>query len=155
AECAEAFSSMVSEIVEWRLAEYLKRRRPLSSDVVRCKVSHSSGNPIVRIDATDRTRLPFGPTPFRAGGKLYEGEFQKIALNVARLPGEPGNALPSLLRGWFGPNAGHSGTSHFVLFEQRDGGWQLRPDADSTPAATEAGNLVPFFPNYAVACGAF
>jgi len=155
AECADAFCSMVSEIVEWRLAAYLKSRRPLAAGVIRCKVSHSSGNPMVRIHGPERVELPSGPTPFRANGTAYEGNFQKIALNVARRPGESGNALHALLRGWFGPNAGHPGTSHFVMFEQVDGEWQLRPDAAATSTATEAGILVPFFPNYAVACGAF
>jgi len=153
--CADAFASMVSEIVEWRLAEYLANRRPLATGAIRCKVSHSGGNPIVRFPDRGREVLPSGECEFRAEGAIYRGEFQKIALNVATRPGERGNALHALLRGWFGPAAGHSGTTHHVLFESTDSGWVLRADAEALPVTDAPGRLLQLFPNYAVACGAF
>lgn len=154
-DCSEALCAMVSELVEWRLAAYLKNRRPLAPGVVRCKVSHSSGNPIVRFPDRGREALPSGTVEFRANGNTYEGDFQKIALNVAHKSGEIGNLLHALLRGWFGPVAGHSGTNHAVLFELVDGLWTMRPDAEAVPSASSVGIIVPLFPNYAVACGAF
>jgi hypothetical protein len=99
--------------------------------------------------------LPVGACEFRADGATHRGEFQKIALNVATRPGEQGNALHALLRGWFGPAAGHSGTSHFVVFESTDSGWVLRADAAALPISNAPGLLLLLFPNYAVACGAF
>ena len=61
--------------------------------------------------------------------------------------------LPALLRGWFGPSAGHPGTSHQVAVEIVDGNLVLRPVA--VPAADEGQLLIPLFPTYAIACGAF
>ena len=89
---------------------------------------------------------------FLANGEEYRGDFRKKALNVARQPGEPGNAMPALLRGWFGPSAGHPGTRHFVILEQVDGRWVLRPDQQ---IAEDVGAMIlPLFANYRVACGA-
>src|SRR5205807_161980 len=105
----------------------------------------------------DRKRypdLPEGEAEFVADGRTYAGNFVKVALNVATLPGEPGNALPALLRGWFGPSAGHPGTSHQVAFEQVDGKLVMRPVAVPIQGAGDD-LVVPLFPTYAVACGAF
>jgi len=153
--CADAFASMVSEIAEWKLAEHLANRRPLATGSMRCKVSHAGGNPIVRFPDRGRDALPSGGCDFRADGATYRGEFQKIALNVATRAGERGNALHALLRGWFGPAAGHSGTTHHVVFESTDAGWVLRPDAEAMPTADAPGRLLQLFSNYAVACGGF
>jgi len=41
----------------------------------------------------------------------YEADFVRVAVNVARLPGEDRNRLPEILRAWFGPDAGLPGTA--------------------------------------------
>ncbi len=153
-EDGPTFVALVSELVEWRLGEYLLRRQPAreGSGVIECAVSHANGNPIVRFDRSRHPSLPQGTTPFLAGGEEYEGDFVKIVLNVARRPGEKGNALHSLLRGWFGPSAGLPGTRHRVVLEEADGQWVMRPigvDAQVAP------NVLPLYPDYQVACGQF
>jgi hypothetical protein len=42
-----------------------------------------------------------------------------------------------------------------VLFENTPEGWVLRPEIRETPAASSGGFVLPLFPDYAVACGAF
>ena len=51
----EGLQQLVRELVDWRLAEYLDRRRPDSGgDAFRCKVSHASG----RTALSPRARRP-------------------------------------------------------------------------------------------------
>jgi hypothetical protein len=121
---------MVAEIVDWRLADYLVAK----FGSIRCRVSHSSGSPIVRYNRTRWPRLPLGEVPFSANGEEYTGRFVKIALNVAARPGVEGNALWELFRGWFGPDAGHPGTFHFVLLTKESEGWVMTPDRPSKSA---------------------
>ena len=72
-------------------------------------------------------------------------------MNVAEIPGQSGNALHALLRGWFGPSAGHPGTRHEVVLEEESGQFILRPRES---AGAIGGQVIPLFPDYAVACGA-
>jgi len=51
----------------------------------------------------------------------------KVAINVVRKAGDDDNRLPSIVRGWFGPDAGASGTRHAVALELTDNQWHLRP----------------------------
>jgi len=161
-DLADSFTAMVAELVEWRLARYLVSQKPIDSSLIRCKVSHAAGKPLIFLPTREREALPTGKTvPFRADGVEYLGDFVKIALNVAKKPGDAGNALVTLLRRWFGPAAGHPGTDHWVLFDKAAEGWVLRPDARENaagdPLGTSAnpGLALPLFPDYAVACGAF
>lgn len=92
-----------------------------------------------------RAQLPEGETEFVADGQTYVGNFVKVAVNVATRPGEPGNALHALLSGWFGPSAGHPGTSHQVTIETFAGKLVMRP---LTAPTTEIGDalVIPLFP---------
>jgi hypothetical protein len=147
------FDAMVTEIIEWRLAEYLLRPSVVgqgSGGEIRCRVSHSGGSPIIRIDRAKYPHLPTEPTEVRVDGEVLTFNFVKIAVNVARREGEAGNALHPLLRSWFGPSAGWPGTRHEVIFEETTAGWAIRPPE----APADAGNVIPLFPTYEVACGA-
>jgi len=150
-EAGHAFDAMVAEILEWRLADHLLNRVAIFSGAIRCRLSHSGGNPIVFLNRKQHAGLPMGETVFVANGEQYVGDFVKIALNTAGRPGESGNALHALLRGWFGPSAGHPGTKHTVTLEQVGGLWVMRP---VEAAAAGSGRVVPLFPTYEVACGA-
>ena len=152
---ADAFDAMVAELVEYRLGRYLEGKEPSAGpEAIRCKLNHSDGRPFLMLDRAKSLDLPEGEDiTFLANGEEYRGDFRKIALNVARRPGEPGNALHALLRGWFGPSAGHPGSRHFAILEQVEGRWVLRPDQQ---IAEDVGAMIlPLFANYRVACGAF
>jgi hypothetical protein len=125
----EAFSELVRELAEFRLAEYLARPK-VSSEGVRfqCRVSHSNGNPIIRLPDRFRVNaIPEGWVPVDADGEALEANFVKIAVNVMRRPGSEENVLPELLRNWFGANAGTPGTRQLVEFSQTAGSWSLTP----------------------------
>src|SRR5207248_2043927 len=74
------------------------------------------------------TPIPEGLQPVLVDGQRYEGNFAKIALNALRGP-EGNNELPRILRGWFGPDAGKSGTNFLVACEPTEDGVVLRPAA--------------------------
>lgn len=155
---AEPLAAMVAELVEYRLARYLAGKGQTfgpGAEMV-CRVSHASGRPIIWLDRRRHPNMPAGTAAFTANDLVYEGDFRKEALNVARLPGERGNALHALLRGWFGPSAGHPGTNHRVVVDLAGGQVALRPFTEPAADAQIGGSAtLPLFPTLAVACGAF
>jgi len=113
----QAFQELAREIVDWRLAEYL-RRQPDTSEGILCKVSHAGGRPILFLpDRAARPGIPEGLTPILIDGQRYDAQFAKVAVNVIRTAGSMRNQLPGLLRSWFGPDAGLPGTNFQVAFE--------------------------------------
>lgn len=152
-EDAAPFDAMVAELLEWRLHNYLRRSSSQSTGELVFRVSHSSGTPIIRFDRSKNPDIPEGATEFLAEGERYIGRFQKIALNVATSGTEASNALPALLRRWFGPAAGHPGSNHQVRLSAGSSGWILEPDRAGQRSGEESS--LPYFPSYAVACGAF
>ena len=66
-------------------------------------------------------------------GKNYTARFVKIAINVLEDPETGRNELATVLRRWFGPEAGANGRSDTVVFDRSSGEWLMQ-------AATTAGN---------------
>ncbi len=105
---------------------------------MRLKVSHSGGQPILFLPAAaERQRLPTGWTPVEIEGRAYEANFVKVALNVVREKGLDENALPGLLRKWFGPDAGKPGTNYAVECREDGERWAFSP-LGAEPAGREA-----------------
>lgn len=132
----DAFDAMVAEIVEYRLARHLlKNESPSGLNTWTLKVSQANGRPLIWLNRAANPGLPEGDAQFTADGRAYVGRFVKVAINVAEIPGEPGNALHALLRGWFAHNAGHPGTHHEVILERVEGHYTMRArDATSDEA---------------------
>jgi superfamily II DNA or RNA helicase/HKD family nuclease len=123
-----ALQELARELAEWRLAEYLDR--PGSAVEGRCliKVNQSNGKPILMpLNRGENPSIPEGWTPFVANGQTYQGNFVKVALNVAQKEGSDRNELPAILRQWFGPDAGAPGTRHQVQLAMEDDVWTLTP----------------------------
>jgi superfamily II DNA or RNA helicase/diadenosine tetraphosphate (Ap4A) HIT family hydrolase/HKD family nuclease len=135
----EALTDMVAELVDWRLARYLDTRSVTEGAVL--KVSHSGGRPILFLDRQRSPKLPHGSVDVATpDGHVYEFDFVKVAVNVARLGDDRRNRLPDLLRNWFGEDAGQPGTTHEVqLTQDRGGRWRLnpRPHGERTPMAAD------------------
>jgi superfamily II DNA or RNA helicase/HKD family nuclease/diadenosine tetraphosphate (Ap4A) HIT family hydrolase len=126
-EHRDTVARMVRELVEWRLADHLGAK-PASATRMIYRVSHSAANkPILFLNRDKNAETAEGWTSIVIDGQTLEGNFGKIALNVVRRPGEQENLLPSLLRGWFGTEAGVSGSQHKVACERGAEGWELRP----------------------------
>jgi SOS-response transcriptional repressor LexA len=143
-ELRAAFESLSGELVDLRLAHYTHSRlsfpkAPRESEgtppsaTFRAKVSHSGGKPILFLPTVESVpSRPTGPTRVRLpDGREWVFRFVKVACNVAH-PGDAAsargnNALPALLRDWFGPDAGLPGTNFEVEFTSIDGAWSVAP----------------------------
>jgi superfamily II DNA or RNA helicase/diadenosine tetraphosphate (Ap4A) HIT family hydrolase/HKD family nuclease len=147
----DVFDAMAAELIEYRLASYLLNKEKSTTRSWTCRVTYADGHPVIRLDRRQTPDLPTGNVDFIADGVDYSASFAKGAIAFATRSDTAGNALPGLLRGWFGPSAGHPGTTHAVRIEQLDGVMLLRPD-QSASADLEV-DYVPVFGNYAVACG--
>jgi len=121
---------LTRELADWRLAEYLDRPAAQSGVAGRivCKVSHGNGRPILFLpDRELQPEIPSGTVDVTIDGKPHEADFVKIAVNVLRAKGEESNVLPTVLRGWFGADAGRPGTTFQVAFEPEGAGFRLIP----------------------------
>lgn len=128
ATASEAAVDMVRELVDYRLAKYRARHgAPEDLSAFDCKLTWNQRDPILKLPSrAKRSDVPEGDTEVRLpGGEVWTFGFRKQFCNTARPPGERGNQLPDLLRGWFGPSAGHPGTDFHVRFAPSPDGWWL------------------------------
>lgn len=134
-EQVEDLQELVRELAEFRLAEYLMRPSVGGEDGLgfQCKVSHTDGNPIIRLPDRGRVEgIPVGWVDVDVGEEAVQANFVKIAVNVMRRSDGEENVLPEVMRGWFGADAGQPGTRYQVQFSTIDGAWQLRPVGEGT-----------------------
>jgi superfamily II DNA or RNA helicase/HKD family nuclease/uncharacterized protein (DUF1330 family) len=126
-DSAAALRSIMREIIDWRLAEYIERRKGEPGELItgfRCKVNQTHGRPILH--PLDRKKYPDIPTGWhnvRVAGSLYRANFVKIAVNVLKDPQSDANVLGDVIKRMFGEQAGQSGHHLFVRFI---------PDAEGT-----------------------
>lgn len=146
----DVFDSMVAEIIEYRLARYVIDKDAADTRSWTCRITLSDGQPVIRMDRRQSPDLPEGLVRFHAGGREFEGAFGKGAMTRAALADSTTNALPDLLREWFGPSAGQPGTTHQVRLEDVDGVLNLQP-VESAPNDVEI-DYVPLLASYTVAC---
>jgi superfamily II DNA or RNA helicase/diadenosine tetraphosphate (Ap4A) HIT family hydrolase len=126
---AAAFVELVTELVDWRIAQYFADRR----SGARLKVQRDKrGNPILKLDRS-RHELPERGTwvDVEIEGEPYRASFDDDRVQVA-VPRDQdsasGNALPDLMYKWFGVDAGARGTSFAVAQEAApDGGYRWTP----------------------------
>lgn len=130
----EAFQSLVRELVDWRIAEYLARAESSASEsdqgveAFAMKVSHVGKKPMLFLPDRAKTKgVPTGWTPVLINGEDGQANFVKVAINVLRIGTSSSNQLQTVLRGWFGENAGHPGTDHRVRCRLSEVGWILEP----------------------------
>ncbi|WP_137148199.1 DUF3427 domain-containing protein [Mycolicibacterium sp. CR10] len=150
-ELGDVFDAMVAEIVEYRLASYVLNKESSTTRAWSCRLMFSDGHPAIRLDRRQHPDLPEGKVAFVAEGVEFEAWFAKGAVAAATRRDSTGNALPGLLRGWFGPSAGHPGTSHRVAIEQVDGALLMQPDRFASSELPV--DYVPLFGDYTIACG--
>ncbi|WP_164008768.1 DEAD/DEAH box helicase family protein [Pyxidicoccus trucidator] len=155
AETKQSFEAMTYELVDYRLAQYRRRRQPQAEGAAfEAKVFSNKKDPILKLpDRDQRPDLPSGATDVRLpDGSVWRFDFVKIAINKARPPGTQRNQLHDLLRQWFGPTAGIPGTAFRVRFTPGPDGWWVEPvQAEVIPFA-RPGTLVAF-PSLRAAAG--
>ena len=136
---AQVLADLLNELIDWRLARYLQTRSLSEAEgaVVRV-IQGGSGNPILALRRERNTALPEGRgIRVLVDSQWVTFDFMKVAVNVARRDPEGPNELASILRGWFGPDAGASGTDHQVRLLETEGGWRAMPIARDGHVAGE------------------
>ena len=129
------FAAMTRELVDYRLARYRARRRVEGSLTAggpasfECKVTWNKRDPILKLPSRRNTPgVPSGELDVRLpDGRPWQFRLKKEFCNVARPVGKDRNALPDLLRQWFGPVAGKPGTAFHVRFRRTPDGWWVEP----------------------------
>ncbi len=125
---AQALSSLVYELVDYRLVQYRRRKGGQTQDGFTCKVTWNRRDPILKLPSRELQQVPEGETDVRlADGSIWLFRFAREFCNVARPAGEATNRLPDLLRKWFGPRAGEPGTAFQVRFAASPDGLWVEP----------------------------
>lgn len=126
----ESFVRLVRELVDYRLARYRATRRESTAtpEGFVCKIAWNGRDPILKLPARDGVALPEGETDVQLpDGRVWQFRFALDHCTVARPAGQSRNQLPDLLRGWFGPRAGQSGTSFQARFQATPQGLWIQP----------------------------
>ncbi|MFO0651488.1 MAG: DEAD/DEAH box helicase family protein [Polyangiales bacterium] len=148
----QALVAMTAELVDLRLAQYRRRRGEAPGEVVHvCRVTWNQRDPIMSLPAALRA---MGDVDARVDdGGAWVFRCMKEFCNVARPVGTTRNALPDLLRGWFGPDAGRPGTAFQVRFRRSADGWWVEP-VGAVRDAVEETAMISYYPTLAAAAGA-
>jgi len=105
-ELVPTLTQMTRELVDYRLAQCLdrKRRSDTSIEGFACKVMWNQRDPIIKLPPRTSVTVPNGETDVRLpDGSIWQFRFAREYCNVARPAGVERNQLPDLLRRWFGP----------------------------------------------------
>lgn len=126
---APVLAELLNELIDWRLARYLQTKGLSGAESALLRViRNSSGSPILMLGRDKNTDLPEGRgVSVKVDGRWMTFDFMKVAVNVARSSTDGANELPEVLRGWFGPDAGVSGTEHRVRLWRDEEGWHAEP----------------------------
>ena len=136
------FQEFVRELIDWRLADYLSRKRESNwnEDQIVCRVIHSSGKPILKLPhGCEDRRGPWDWQDIVAEGVRYKARFVKYFINLIRGERDDENYLPRILRSWFGEDVGRPGTRFQVVLERRGEVYELLPLGQ--PAIEETAQL--------------
>lgn len=150
-----SFVKMTRELVEYRLAQYRARNRTTPSESsFECKIVWNQRDPILKLPSRKQHAwLPEGQVPVRLpDGTAWQFKLAKEFCNVARPPNEQRNRLPDLLRGWFGPAAGHPGTAFSARFSRSPDAWWIEPVGGRVIDLAERRKLVAY-PSLRAAAG--
>ena len=131
----ESMAELTREICDLRLAIYLERLQGDKRFAPRivCRVSHNNTNPILFLPERKTTPgIPDGWHPVQANESEYSANFVKLAINVMKEVGSENNSLPTVLKEWFGADAGQPGTSQRVILEWKDEKYLMRPIGDES-----------------------
>jgi superfamily II DNA or RNA helicase/diadenosine tetraphosphate (Ap4A) HIT family hydrolase len=153
-DAAAAFSRLTRELTDYRLAQYRARRRhdDASAESFVCRVLSNKRDPILKLPSAGRDKLPSGEVDVRVDGVVWQFRMMKEFCNVARPAGVASNALPDLLRRWFGPRAGQPGTAFDVRFRGSPDGYWAEPVQGSVIALPPRNGVVAY-PDLRAAAG--
>ena len=114
--------------------------------------AYSDGHPVIRLDRRQKPDLPSGNvTVHRRRHRVRRITSRKARSRQRHAAGCRWNALPGLLRGWFGPSSATQ-VRRTVKIEQVDGTLLYSPTGLRSRIGPDI-DYVPLFGDYTVACG--
>jgi superfamily II DNA or RNA helicase/diadenosine tetraphosphate (Ap4A) HIT family hydrolase len=122
-----SFRELLREILDWRLAQYLKRASSgdAHADIV-CRVARNGDLPNLLLpNAATTLHLEQGLIAVRIDDETFEAFVEKIAINIVREPEEDINLLPQILRRWFGDEVGLAGRGERVRLRRDPSGLEM------------------------------
>ena len=148
-------AALLRELVDYRLARYRRRLDTQApGEAFLCKVLRNERDPILKLPPRQGNTVPDGECDVRVpDGAVWRFRFAKEFINVARPVGTDRNQLPDLLRGWFGPATGTSGTSYQVRFSPSPDGLWIEPVSAQVLAFPGRRNTVAAYPDLRAAAG--
>lgn len=124
-EDAKSFQSLLREILDWRLAEYLNRRVSGNRDAdVICLVAREGDDLVLRLPR-EGSHLEQELTAVQIGEETYEASIERHSISIVRNPDEEINLLPEFLRRWFGDNAGQPERNDRVTLKRTPSGFEM------------------------------
>jgi superfamily II DNA or RNA helicase len=127
------FVELLAELVEWRISQHVEE---VAAPLIECSVASNGRNPMLFLpDRAVHPSIPLGDVVVQAEGETFRASFVKIAINVMVRDGDPdeANALPELLRHWFGPDAGKPGQGQRVRIRTVGDMTYMEPVMDRSP----------------------
>jgi superfamily II DNA or RNA helicase/diadenosine tetraphosphate (Ap4A) HIT family hydrolase len=120
------FAELLRELVDWWMAEFIDRLNHRSGYF--CRIIASNNSPIIKLPArTGETNIPIDWVAVEIDGLNYMAKFAKQYINVIRKTTESKeNLLREILRTWYGPTVGKTGTRFQVQLLQEGDVWHLR-----------------------------
>jgi superfamily II DNA or RNA helicase/diadenosine tetraphosphate (Ap4A) HIT family hydrolase/HKD family nuclease/SOS-response transcriptional repressor LexA len=146
---------LTAELVDYRLSQYRTRLPGFGAvEGFVCRLLSNGRDPILKLPK-ERVQLPNGEVEVRLpDGSVRLFRFAKEYCNVALRPGQTGNELPSLLRGWFGPTAGQPGTAFQVRFRATPDGLWVEPEkTEAAPVLVLTRRSITSYPDLRAAAG--
>lgn len=143
----QAFSDMVAELVDYRLARYRKRRRDARQSTGQrfsARAALVRGDPLLEAQSP-----PAGDVDVRLpDGSAWRFRWSGRRCRVAHPVGSMRNQLPDLLRQWFGIEAEGE-----AIFHPSPDGWWVEPVEETRARLDVPANNVLCFPSLRAAAG--
>lgn len=128
--CREDFQTLVREIVDWRMAEYLEHGNSTEFNPrFVCRVIQKNGRLILKLpDRTKTPSIPSGWINILVGDQTYAANFVKLFINfITQSKDNQKNQLAQIMQEWFGKDAGQPGTRFEVAFESEGDALRMKP----------------------------
>jgi hypothetical protein len=129
----KALRDLAREIVDWRLAEFLAHKGihhfDNFSDSSACLflARRKKGTPLLQLAEGGQVPIPSDIVRVHIGTDVYLTQVVADAITSVWRPDDKRNALPALLRTWFGGDVGDERSTQRVALRQASNAWQLEP----------------------------
>lgn len=134
-EHREAAHDLLREVIEWRLADYLRRAAlTKGADRIVCRAGFTDGQPALLLPPRNRTAgIPEGWVDIDVDGSPHLADFDRGTVTSVQPVGRDDNVLAHILRRWFGAKANERDSGLVVEFVRDGSRYVLAPTKGAIP----------------------